>query len=76
MPRATVIVKTCGRGESVDVLRPELESLRAHVRAQLIQQEPSEVGMLPFSKHFPDVAVRKSLESCNFELQQMILVRI
>lgn len=76
MARTAVVVEACRGSKSVGVLYPELESLGAHVSAKCVDQKPSKARMMSLSKHFPDVRIRQSLEGSDFQLQQMILIRV
>lgn len=57
-------------------MQPELESFGREVRAEFLDQEVVEVGVLAFAKEFPDVLVRKGCEGGYFELEKVVLAGI
>jgi hypothetical protein len=57
-------------------VQPELESFGREVRAEFLDQEIVEVGVLAFAEEFPHVLVRKGCEGGYFELEKVVLAGI
>lgn len=58
-----MVVEAGRSSEPTCVINPELEGLRAHVRAELVHEDSSEIGMMSFPEHLPHVRVGQGLES-------------